>query len=129
MIESNPDKISSVVIEKIFECESSPRTQPASKISTVKFHISTPGGTDEPSYEFTNPRTYLNMPEEIYSHHSRPIFLSINSPEQYGKVLKEIMNNQDVDINLAHFMLTNMNTACPEKKRQLCASIINNNEL
>lgn len=129
MIESNPDKTSYVVIEKIFECESSPRAQPASKISAIKFQIITPGGTDEPSYEFTNPGDYLNMPENIYSHHSRPIFLSINSAEQYGKVLKNIMDNQGVDINLAHFMLTNMNTACPEKKRQLCANIIKDNEL
>ena len=124
MTRSGSNKTSDILVEKTFECESSPRAQPGRKILTVKFHIFTPGENDKRVFQFTEPEDYLAMPEEIYDHHHRPIFLSINSVKQYDIVLKEIMSKYGTDVNLAHFMLSNMNTTCHGNQRERCAEII-----
>lgn len=127
--ESGSNETSDIVVEKVFECKSSPKAEPGDKILTVKFYIETPGENDASVYAFTDPQDYLNMPDKIYEYHHRPVFLSINSVKQYERVLKKIMDEHNVDVHLAHFMLANMNTTCHGgKKRERCAKIIDDNE-
>lgn len=126
MTETATMKTSNIVIEKVFECRPSPNVGPGNKIISVRFEIEPPDGGDLQEFEFTDPTNYLAVPERLYNHHPRPIFISVNSPEQYETALNKIVDRWDVDIHLAHFMLTNINYSCTSQghTRKKCAELI-----
>jgi len=126
MTETATGKTSNIVIEKVFECRPSPNVGPGNKIISVRFEIEPPDGLDFQEFDFTAPTHYLAVPERLYNHHPRPIFLSVNSPEQYETALNKIIERWNVDIHLAHFILTNINYSCTGRggTREVCAKLI-----
>jgi len=125
MTDPQTNAISTISIEKNFECNQSPNIGPGDRINKVKFTIEKPGSFDDPiKYELRNSDEYLKIPERVCSLCPRPLFVSINSTEQHSKVLQNIIKIWKVDVNLAHFMLSNLNYSCPSIKRKLCGDLI-----
>lgn len=124
MFDSKEKKLSNIIIEKIFECKPPPIQGPGNRMISVRFELEPPDGGDLREFEFTNAADYLPVPEKLYNHQPRPVFLSINSPEQYETALSKVIQTWAVDINLAHFMLANINYSCNGKTRDKCAELI-----
>lgn len=129
MTDPSTGTTSNIVIEKVFECKPSPNIGPGNNILSVRFEVDPPDGVDFQEFEFTEPENYLPVPERLYNHHPRPIFLSVNSPEQYEIALTKIIERWDVSVHLAHFMLANINYSCTGRgnSRKQCAQLIDKN--
>jgi len=127
MTDTQTKNISNILIEKVFECIESPNIGPGDRILSVKFEIDSPHETDLLEYEFINADEYLKMPDRICNLCPRPIFLSLNSPKQHSDVLKKIVQEWRVDVNLAHFIISNLNYTCPSRNRDLCKDLIDKN--
>ena len=127
MVENNTDKDTTViVVEKQFECDTSKASGLGDRIISVTYRITRPGEIDPEIYEFNKPDKILIRPNEIFDHHTRPVFLSINSPEQYHEALRNIVKEEKVDQVLANFMIATMNYGCTGKKIDRCRDIIDN---
>ena len=124
MTDIDTGEVSNILIEKVFECRPSPNIQPGEKINRIVFDIERPGAPDIEEYVFEVSEDYIAVPKGVLDHHPRPIFISVNSPEQHSSVLKKIAEAQNVDVALAHFMLSHINNTCGSKKRNKCKELI-----
>lgn len=124
MIDNETNRISNILIEKTFECRESPNIQPGERILRVVFEIEQPGSPDVDEYAFEKSGDYIKVPESLLGHHPRPVFISVNSPDQHADVLRKIAEKQNVDIPLAHFMLSHLNNTCKGTKRTKCEELI-----
>ncbi|MFX0197472.1 MAG: hypothetical protein ACFFCW_15220 [Candidatus Hodarchaeota archaeon] len=126
MTDTRTKSTSNIFIEKVFECTPSPKIGPGNRILSVRFEIEYPDAPDLVVYEFTNPKEYLPLPDEIFDYHPRPIFLSANTPAQHAAAIRRIIDKWQVNVNLAHFMLANINYSCTGRgnTRQKCADLI-----
>ena len=127
MTDTQTKSVSNILIKKIFECNSSPDIGPGDRILSVEFEIESPHETDLPKYKFINADEYLKIPDRICNLSPRPIFLSLNSPKQHSDVLKKIVQEWKVDVNFAHFIISNLNYTCPSRNRELCKELIDEN--
>ena len=118
-----------ITVEKVFSCDSGPRIGPGDRIESVKFEVMGRPGIDPEVFHFEEASKYLPVPEELYRYHSRPIFVSANSPEQYERALSRVVEEHSVDIHLAHFMLANINYSCAQTQRVDCADLVDDPDL
>ena len=110
-------------IEKTFSCKSG-TSLPGDRIERVRFEITNEPGTDPTIYPFEKASDFLPVPDGMYKYHSRPIFISANSPRQFERALGNIVAEHRVDVHLAHFMLSNINYSCSQEQRDDCACLI-----
>nr|VFJ48076.1 MAG: hypothetical protein BECKFM1743A_GA0114220_100551 [Candidatus Kentron sp. FM]VFJ48730.1 MAG: hypothetical protein BECKFM1743C_GA0114222_100631 [Candidatus Kentron sp. FM]VFK09444.1 MAG: hypothetical protein BECKFM1743B_GA0114221_1010512 [Candidatus Kentron sp. FM] len=113
----------SIFVEKTFECQGTPN-KPGEKMTKVVFEIDRPGLPDVEEYTFKNPGEYISVPEELLRHIPRPVFFSVNSPNQHSEVIKKLVEKQSIDVPLAHFMVSHLNNTCQSSKRGKCESLI-----
>ena len=125
MKKQGSEKVEDILIEKIFECEYKPRVGFGKRINMVKFEIDKHDGHDPATYEFNNYRDYIDVPNEVLIRMPRPVFLSVNDPQQHTDVLLKIIKKyDDINVPLAHFMLANLNNTCITGARESCRGAI-----
>ena len=106
-------------IEKSFECQSGAGTNNAGdRILKVQITIWDPEYDENQTYEFDNPARFVEMDEEIYRYHQRPIFISINDPTQQALILKDLVEKEEISFSLAVFLYAQINNSCSRKNRE-----------
>jgi len=101
-----------ITIRKDFTCTSGASNKPGLDITDITFSINPNDATDTENYVFSDSKIILNTPEKVKKIIGRPVFFSVNSSVQQNSVLKYIMQEYEVSMQMAHFMLTNMNYTC-----------------
>lgn len=126
MTDPETSRQASIFIEKIFDCEPPPTRGPGDRIRRVSFTIDDPDQPDAHVIEFDNPSDYLPVPEALFDHHGRPIFISINNPAQHESVMRTIVETKKIGADLAHFIIANINYACTSRNntRDTCAQLV-----
>jgi len=107
-----------IIVEKEFDCRQSPKVEPGDRIRRVTFRFYNPDDPDPDVVKFQNAGDVLPVPDELFQYFERPVFISINSPQQQTETIGRLMPELPVaDINMAFFVLENLNSSCKIKFR------------
>ncbi|WP_423909691.1 hypothetical protein [Candidatus Spongiihabitans sp.] len=117
MRERGNEEESVIKVRKDFNCVSGAVNQPGLDINEVKFTIQSNEPTDPDAYVFEKEDIAIKTPEENKKTIGRPVYVSVNSVSQHSKLLQYIIKRHKVNIQMAHFMLVNINNTCKAGSR------------
>jgi hypothetical protein len=120
MNDAKTNKKTTINIEKEFECVAKRNNKTGHNILQVNFELLPEDSVEPEILPFSNPKDLINTPTKTKERFPRPVFISINTPEQQMNVIRNIMK-EGVDVYLANFILTNLNNTCSSARREECA--------
>ena len=115
MTDTATGRNSIILIEKEYDCEATTQPRPGDRIQRIRFTITREeieADKQETIIDLRDATSYLPVPEDVISEIPRPVFISINSPEHHDRVVRALMKKWLIDINLAQFIVSEINYAC-----------------